>query len=391
MGIFDTTMPSASDMAGGGRAAVGNILANTQQTMQATQNLKAQEAGLSADSASKARKLAGEQWYGLNADKWTKTNAKGEPEVDFPVLMGFASSAGYADMASKLMEPFMDSVKKSIANSSDQLTLNTNIQKASTQTGSMMAQAAKAARMSGGDGEAEYKHQYDRMMQIVGPQVMANIPKDYKDANLNGMIAAGISEQDLVKMQNDTTNTRTAQTQAETARLSQVMSAGEINALGTKITKDAGFDQEASNGLAGFELDKGFRGFAEVRKEAYISGNRPLKSAVDRIKAAGLEPDFTSGTDGLRQQLNTLAQGKNVYGQSLSQVAEAGGFKPNQRPYAPVEPAKTTVEKPKTPAGKTKDAGKTNDEGAVMMRRPDGVPTPVQTSHVPAAKARGWK
>ena len=372
-------------------AAATNVLQQEAGQVQAqTQNLQAQQQGLIADSATKARGLAGQMWYGANANQWTTTDPQtGAQTVNYPKLMGLASAAGYGDIVPKLTQPFMDSVKSSIANATSQQDLQVAQAKAATQGASMIAMAAIAAdKQKPGSGPVAYENQYNILKQTLPPAVMAAIPTpaNYNPKILPGMVNAGLTPVDQANIQNQTTQAQAAQTNAATSLKQQQMSAGQAYIAGTNDSTQSGLISEAAKGLEGQNIPSSFIGRGMEGIQQYVTGNPALANADRQMKILnqelGTNMSWSQGVPAVEQFLNQRSQFLNARGQAYLSTASTGGFIPPEHQPTSVIPTEGT------PTNTVNS--KTSVPGATVQVSKGGKTIMVTPADAIALESHGW-
>lgn len=356
MGVFDTTMPTADNMAGAGPANVGQTIANTnlitqqaKQTQQQTANLKAQELGLITDSADKARTLNGKMWYGQNSDQWTtpaevdpKTGVMGQPTIDYAKLGAAANAHGYTDIVQGLLKPYQDSVTTQLSQATSQTDLNQKRATQSIQAGGVIGNAVNSA--PAGQKEDTYNQVRARLASTLGPGIINDqtIPAKYDAGNIEGMIGATLTPLDKVKMVNDTNQTNAIVQNSDTTAKTLHLTAGDRFQRGTQFANQSGTQQSAVDGVKDHAaLPQSLLGRGEEAYDQYVKGDPALAflDAQNKIVNAkyGTTTNWTEGMDAVVNNVKKEAIINNKAADADFQGAKAGGF------VADTSPAKAPV------------------------------------------------
>ena len=279
MGIFDTTMPDANTMAGAPQANVAQVLATTRQVQAQTANLEAAKAGIIADSATKTRNLAAQQWIGLHMGDMADTTGtaplvggsgnnpnapagqaspdgsapaggagNGSQPVNYSKLYRMASDAGYGDFGPKIIENMQDAIKKSIDNAKSQQELNmAQFNGGVTAAGVLAQQVDKAAPE---DKMAVYNFGKAQQLKQFGPGVIneRTMPDITDPKNLASWVAgtqnATMTPKDNADRAINQENANTARMNAEQTVRSTNMSADQANvAAALELNKAGPYDK----------------------------------------------------------------------------------------------------------------------------------------------------
>jgi hypothetical protein len=314
---------------------------------QANQALtEAQTPGAVADSAIKSRDAGWQQWLGLHADKFRKTDAQGnDAGPDFPAMIAASNAAGFPDKAEALAAAHADRLTKDISNVKDQ----TNVDLLKTQaTNTLMANIASQvdAKADPATQAIQYKRARDIAVHASGgdgsyadQMIPLDLPKNVA-AWKTGVQAATITPEAQQ-------NIAIAKENADTANQQVVQQGRNLNMIAQDHIKQAQADytiadqfKHGAQTVQGLDFPPTLFGAYGAKLWNGLLGQNPAYKETGQLIDLhnSLYPNMPlSFTDGKQTIYNTLLQDSikgNASGTANNNTAISGGalFPVNKTP-----------------------------------------------------------
>ncbi len=425
---------SSDDLAGAGAASVSQMIANTRNIDAQTQNLQAQRQGIIADSATKARDLAFQQWMGQNSNAvWDDTGTSpdhgvkdessaqvdtsaqgfapgsgpqpsgqsgasgtgnhvgpnGQTAINYSKVFRMMSDAGYGDKTNSVIQSMNDSIKGGITNATNQLDLDKQKTMGVITAGGIAAQAADMA--APGQKAAAYNFHMQNAVKngwIPQDRYTPMVEDDFNTPNGKGSsfiksaFAATITPKDAVDQSINRENANSAQLNANTNRYTQQGNAEGSVVASTQHQQTADLYEKGAVAAKSMPpMPNGFDSWAMDKKAVYFDQN-PDANAMNRYmqmhnqdtRNIGAPLTFSQGPLAIYDALHADARFENGAAQATANVAIAGG-----RPVpTPTHPGPVHAPTPLTTTLST-----------VKMTK-DGVTHNVSTQDQAAMGRRGW-